>query len=492
MKAAMCTFIPTSLHAVTPELYLALMAVVLLLAGVYRHTRVNNCMLGGTLLALVVTGALLAFRLDAAPLVAFSGLFASSAFIVLAKLLTVVAAIMVLLVSAGWLKEGQGQPFEFLVLTLLAVLGMLLMISANDMLSLYMALELSSLALYVLASFKRDDSKSSEAGLKYFVLGALASGMMLFGMSLVYGFAGTTGFDALAKLLGAGAPISIGVVVGLVLIMVGFCFKLSAVPFHMWTPDVYEGAPTPVAAFFATAPKIAALALFTRVLLYPFGHAFAQWQQVVIFASVGSLFVGALAAIAQTNIKRLLAYSSIGHIGFMLMALAAGNAAGVQAMLIYLALYIFMSAGAFGCVLLMRRDGQYVENISDLAGLSQTKPWMAALLALMMFSMTGIPPLAGFAGKMYVVIATVQAGLAWLAIAGVVAGVIGGYYYLKVVKVMYFDTPAEAFDAEVPCSLKVALAISGFVTLFFFLLPTPLVIAAKTAANALINGSLTH
>ena len=449
-------------------------------------------MIGGALLALAATGVQLFCRLEAAPSVAFGGMFASSAYIVFAKLLIIVAAAMVLLISANWLKSGQGKPFEFLVLSLLAVLGMLLMVSANDMLPLYMALELSSLALYVLASFDRDNTRSSEAGLKYFVLGALASGMMLFGMSLVYGFAGTTSFYSLAKLLGSGAAPSMGVVVGLVLMMVGFCFKLSAVPFHMWTPDVYEGAPTPVTAFFATAPKIAALALFSRVLLYPFAPLFAQWQQVVIFAAVGSLFVGALAAIAQTNIKRLLAYSSIGHVGFMLMALAAGNVAGVQAMLIYLALYIFMSAGAFGCVLLMRRDGQHVENISDLSGLSQTRPWMAALLALMMFSMTGIPPLAGFAGKMYVVIATVQAGLAWLAVAGVVAGVIGGYYYLKVVKVMYFDAPADAFDTEVACSLKLALAISAVVTLFFFFLPTPLVLAAKTAASTLINGSLTH
>ena len=492
MKAAMCTMFSPSLHAIAPELYLALMSIALLLVGVYRHKQVNCVMIGGALLALLITGAALVCHMNDAPSVAFNGLFATNQFIVFAKLLTIVAAAMVLLVSAGWLKEGQGQPFEFLVLTLLAVLGMLLMISANNLLSLYMALELSSLALYVLASFARDDAKSSEAGLKYFVLGALASGMMLFGMSLVYGFSGTTGFDALAKLLGVGAPVSMGVVVGLVLIMVGFCFKLSAVPFHMWTPDVYEGAPTPVAAFFASAPKIAALALFTRFLLYPFGHVFAQWQQVVIFASVGSLFIGALGAIVQTNIKRLLAYSSIGHIGFMLMALASGSNAGVQAMLIYLALYIFMSAGAFGCVLMMRRGGTHVESIADLAGLSQTKPWMAALLALMMFSMTGIPPLAGFAGKMYVVIATVQAGLVWLAVAGVVAGVIGGYYYLKVVKVMYFDTPAAPFDAEVSCSLKLALAISAFVTLFFFFLPTPLVLAAKAAANALINGSLTH
>lgn len=487
----MCIMTKFGLQAIAPELYLAFMAVFLLMAGVYKFTRVNNIMLGGTFVALVVTAAAICLRCQGEPVVLLHGMFASNVFISFAKVLVLVAAAMVLMLSASWLKEEQGRPFEFLVLMLFSVLGMLLMISANDLLALYMALELSSLALYVLASFSRDNAKSSEAGLKYFVLGALASGMMLYGMSLVYGFSGTISFDALAALF-KDSQASIGVVVGLVLIMVGFCFKLSAVPFHMWTPDVYEGAPTPVAAFFATAPKIAALALFTRVLLYPFGELFSQWQQVVVFASIGSLFVGALVAIAQTNIKRLLAYSSIGHVGFMLMALAAGNAAGVQAMLIYLALYIFMSAGAFGCVLLMRRDGQYVENISDLAGLSQTRPVIAALLAMMMFSMTGIPPLAGFVGKMYVVIAAVQANLAWLAVAGVVAGVIAGYYYLKVVKVMYFDAPAQPLDAEVSCSLKLALAISAVVTLFFFFIPTPLVAAAKVAADALLNTNLAN
>lgn len=477
----------SSLNAILPELFLAGVAVYMLMLTVFKRKLVNNEMISLALAGLVFTGAAYVQSLGAGSVLAFNGMFASSGFTVLAKLIIVAASALVILLSTGWLKEGEGQPSEFLVLTLLATVGMLLMVSANDMLTLYMALEMSSLALYVLASFTRDHAKSNEAGLKYFVLGALASGMMLFGMSLVYGFAGSTGFEELAQLFAAKEAPAMGVVVGLVLIMVGFCFKLSAVPFHMWTPDVYEGAPTPVAAFFATAPKVAAMALFTRVLLHPFADLFAQWQQVVIFAAVASMFVGALAAIMQKNIKRLLAYSSIGHVGFMLMALAAGNAAGVQAMLVYLALYIFMSAGAFACVLLMRRDGQYVENIADLAGLSQTRPWMAMLIALLMFSMIGIPPLSGFFGKMYVVIATLQAGLGWLAVLGVISGVISGYYYLKVVKVMYFDAPAAEFDSAIPCSLKFALLVCTAVTLFFFLIPTPLVVQAKLAADSLIH-----
>ncbi|NBX03272.1 MAG: NADH-quinone oxidoreductase subunit NuoN [Alphaproteobacteria bacterium] len=479
----------TSLQAIVPELYLGSMAILLLMVAVYKSKAIGNDILSCAFIAFVLTALFFCQNLGGNYTSYFNGMFATDSFIVLAKLLITISAALVLLVSSSWLKEEGGKPSEFLVLMMLSTLGMLLMVSANDLLTLYMALEMSSLALYVLAAFNRDNAKSSEAGLKYFVLGSLASGMMLFGMSLVYGFAGTTSFAALSTLFGNAAPISMGVVVGLVLIMVGFCFKLSAVPFHMWTPDVYEGAPTPVTAFFATAPKIAALALFTRLLIYPFGHLFAQWQQVVIFASVGSLFVGALGAIAQTSIKRLLAYSSIGHVGFMLMGLASGNAAGVQAMLIYLALYIFMSVGAFGCVLLMRRNGEYVEKISDLAGLSQTRPLLAATLALMLFSMTGIPPLAGFAGKMYVIIATLEAGLAWLAVAGVIAGVIGGYYYLKVVKVMYFDAPAEPLDTKTPRSIKLALALCTVVTLFFFIAPTPLVASAKLAAQALLNGN---
>ena len=469
-----------------PELFLLGATIILLLYGVYRAQRTT---LFTILFALFTLGGAAAIALcpQMPTGVFFSGMFAGNGFTVFAKLLVLAAGGLALLLSSSYLREHDGRPFEFILLTLFAILGMLLMISANDLLSLYMALEMSSLALYVLASFDRESTKSSEAGLKYFVLGALASGMLLFGISLVYGFAGSTNFDTLAGLFVTQTAVSKGVVVGLVLIIIAFCFKLSAVPFHMWTPDVYEGSPTPVTAFFATAPKVAAFALFTRLLLEPFGQLFAQWQQVIIFVSVLSLITGALGAIAQTNIKRLLAYSSIGHVGFMLIGLATGSVAGIQALLVYLALYIFMSAGMFGCVLLMRRGGQQVENIKDLAGLSQTNPALAIAISIFIFSMAGIPFLSGFFGKMYVVIAAVQANLAWLAVVGVLASVIGGYYYLKVVKVMYFDEPAPAFDKSCGCLLHTAVLIGAAVTFLFFLWPTPLVNYALEAASIVLK-----
>lgn len=472
--------------ALHPELVLLAGSVVLLLYGVYLAPRVTLKTLWAAIALLAVTALFVACP-HAPRGVFLNGMFETNDFTVFAKLLVLGASALVLLLSSGWLREEGGRPFEFILLTLFSTLGMLLMISANDLLTLYMALEMSSLALYVLASFNRDSAKSSEAGLKYFILGSLASGMMLFGMSLVYGFAGSTGFDALEGLFTLQTAVSKGVIVGMVLLIVGFCFKLSAVPFHMWTPDVYEGAPTPVTAFFATAPKVAALALFTRLLLDPFGALFSQWQQVIIFASVASMLVGALAAITQSSIKRLLAYSSIGHVGFMLMGLAAGNHAGVQAMLIYLAVYIFMSAGMFACVLLMRRSGVAVEGIKDLVGLSQTNPALAIAMSIFIFSMAGIPPLAGFFGKFYVVLAAIKADLTWLAVVGVITSVIGGYYYLKVIKTMYFDSPATPFDKNPHCLLTKAIVICAGVTLLFFLWPTPLVTQADIAATALVK-----
>lgn len=414
------------------------------------------------------------------------GMFASNAFTVFAKVLILLSGGFVLMLSSGFLREEGGRPFEFIILLLFSLLGMMLMISAADLLSLYMALEMSSLALYVLASFNRDNTKSSEAGLKYFVLGALASGMMLYGMSLVYGFAGSTSFAALGDLFAGQSQLSKGVVLGLILMMVGFCFKLSAVPFHMWTPDVYEGAPTPVTAFFATAPKIAALALFTRLLLEPFANAVNQWQQIIIFVSVASMLVGAFGAITQTNIKRLMAYSSIGYVGFLFMALAAGNASGVQSMLIYMSLYIFMCASMFGAVLLMKRDGKAVENIKDLSGVSQTNPALAVAVSISIFSMAGIPPLSGFFGKMYVLLAAVEANLTWLAVVGVITSVVSCYYYLKIIKTMYFDEPAPAFDGGAPFLVNAAIVIGAVVTMLFFLVPSPLIVLAKTAASSLL------
>lgn len=480
------------LHAILPEAYLACMSLFLLMVAVYSCKRVCNPMLAGSLAALAGTAYFLWPHLEDVPGTAFGGFFATGGFVTLGKLLVLAAAALTVLISSGWLRESsegeKGKPSEFLVLMLLSLVGMLLMISAGDLLTLYMALEMSSLALYVLAAFSRDSSKSSEAGLKYFTLGALASGMMLFGISLVYGFAGTTSFSALSELFsGYGYVASKALVVGMILILVGFCFKLSAVPFHMWSPDVYEGAPTPVTAFFATS-SIAAMVLFTRLLYQPFGELFAQWQQIVGFVSVASMIVGSLAAIMQSNIKRLLAYSSIGHVGFMLMGVAAGNEAGATGVMVYLATYLVMNAGAFGCVLLMRRDGRYIEEVRELAGLSQTHPLRALMLSLFMFSMAGIPPLAGFFGKFYVIIAVVEAHLAWLAVIGVLSTVISAYYYLRIVKVMYFDEPLPTFDRYVPGMVKAGLAASAFLTMAFFLLPTPLIAQAKGAAAALLPG----
>jgi len=363
----------------------------------------------------------------------------------------------------------------------------MVMVSANDLLTLYLGLELQSLALYVVASFDRDSARSSEAGLKYFVLGALASGMLLYGVSLVYGFSGTTNFTVLATALtGAGTPAA-GLVIGLVFVAVGLAFKVSAVPFHMWTPDVYEGAPTPVTAFFSVAPKMAAIALLMRVMIEPFGPLLAEWRQIIVFLSVASMILGAVAAIAQTNIKRLMAYSSIGHIGYALIGLAAGTPAGIRGVLIYMAIYLFMNVGTFAVILCMKQRGRMVEGIADLAGLSRSQPGLALALAIFMFAMAGIPPTAGFFSKLYIFLAAIDAHLTGLAIIGVLASVVGAVYYLRIVKLMYFDEPLAAFDRPIAGELKAVLVIAAIVTMFFFLLPDPLVGGAQAAAASLFG-----
>jgi NADH-quinone oxidoreductase subunit N len=381
-------------------------------------------------------------------------------------------------------EQGIGR-FEFPVLVMLATTGMMVMISANDLITLYVGLELQNLALYVVASFDRDSPRSSEAGLKYFVLGGLSSGMLLYGLSLVYGFAGTTGFADLARLFAGSAPVSSGLVVGLVFIIAGLAFKTSAVPFHMWTPDVYEGAPTPVSAFFAVAPKLAALALFIRVMIAPFGSMIGEWRQVIVFLSIASMLLGSFAAIAQPNIKRLMAYSSIGHVGYSLIGLAAGTAAGIRGVLVYLAIYLVMNVGAWAVILCMRRQGRMLEEIADLSGLSRTNPALALALAIFMFSLAGVPPAAGFFAKLYVFLAAIDAKLTGLAVIGVVTSVVGAFYYLRIVKVMYFDEPVAAFDTPIAGELKGVLVVTALVTLFFFLLPGPVVGSAEVAASSL-------
>lgn len=478
-----------SFSRLVPEILVAALATIFLLGGVFAADKKTDRMFHA--LGVLALAALLAMMVFLSPPFArqvfFSGMFVVDNFSVAIKLILVASTILALIISDAWLVRGDNQKFEYLVLVLFSLLGMMLMVSANDLLALYVGLELSSLPLYVLASFSRDSLKSTESGLKYFVLGALASGILLFGASLVYGFAGSTNFDALGTLFKNSHLISKGVVFGLVLVITGLCFKISAAPFHMWTPDVYEGAPTPITAFFSTAPKIAALALLVRVLIQPFGFMIHDWQQIIIFVSGASMLVGAFGALMQSNIKRLLAYSSIGHVGYALMGLAAGNVDGVSGIIIYFSLYIAMSIGAFACILMMQKNGEASEEISDLAGLSRKSPKMAFALAVFMFSMAGIPPLAGFFGKMYVFIAAVHAGLFVLAVVGVLSSVVACFYYLKVVKVMYFDESAHEFDYDVPAPLYCTMYFCAAVTMLFFILPTPLVNGARMAAEVLFQ-----
>tara|TARA_B100001123_G_scaffold406148_1_gene497131 strand:+ start:136 stop:1587 length:1452 start_codon:yes stop_codon:yes gene_type:complete len=476
------------IYPIVPELFLAVTAMVLLLLGVFRGDRGAQSISWLSVLALLSTGVIMSFLPDNVQ-IAFGGQFIVDQFAKFMKWLIVLGSALAILMSLNYNEREKIQRFEFPILILFAALGMLLMVSANDLISLYVGLELQSLALYVIAAFRRDSTKSSEAGLKYFVLGALSSGMLLYGASLIYGFAGTTQFGALAGLFtGPNADPGIGVVVGLVFLMAGLAFKISAVPFHMWTPDVYEGAPTPITAFFAVAPKIAAIALLVRTMVGPFGELYEQWQQVVIFIAVASMLLGALAAIWQTNIKRLLAYSSIGHVGFALVGLAAGSKEGISAIGIYMTIYLAMNIGAFGCVLSMRRQGLLTENIDDLAGLARNHPLMAAAMGIFMFSMAGIPPLAGFFGKLYIFLAAVNEGLYILAIVGVLTSVVGAYYYLRIVKIMYFDEPADAFDRTAGREVIVITTFAGLFTLLFFIFPSPIVNAATKAAASLFSG----
>jgi NADH-quinone oxidoreductase subunit N len=479
----------TQLMPALPEIVLACTCMALLMLGVFRGDSSTRSVSWIAVLALVVVGVVLT-SVQSGRMVAFGGQFIVDDFAHFMKWLVIIGSSLAIIMSINFNEQESIARFEYPVLILFATLGMFMMVSANDLISLYVGLELQSLALYVVAAFRRDSLKSSEAGLKYFVLGALSSGMLLYGCSLIYGFAGTTSFDGLATLfkgLGGTGP-SVGLVVGLVFLIAGLAFKVSAVPFHMWTPDVYEGAPTPVTAFFAVAPKIAAIALFIRVLTGPFGVLIADWQQVIVLISIASMVLGALAAIWQDNIKRLLAYSSIGHMGYALIGLAAGTEAGVRGILVYMTIYLAMNVGTFCCVLAMRRNGRMVEGISDLAGLARNQPMLALSLAIFMFSMAGIPPLAGFFGKLYIFLAAIESGLYTLAIIGVLASVIGSYYYLRIIKIMYFDEPAEVFDRTIGREVKIILVGTTLFVAFFIIRPDIVVSGAGTAARMLLAG----
>ena len=469
------------LSVALPEVTLAVGAMVLLLAGVSTRKEQADFILWAAVLIFALAGFFVLRNSGTTTL--FGDSFIVDPFARALKLLTLTGAAVTLIMSIDfWRGEGR-LKFEFPVLVLLATTGMLMMISANDLIALYVGLELQSLSLYVVAAFDRRSARSSEAGLKYFVLGALSSGMLLYGASLIYGFTGSTLFtDIAAAVQPSGA--NLGLIFGLVFLMTGFAFKISAVPFHMWTPDVYEGAPTPVTAFFAAAPKLAAMALTVRTLFAAFPSVTPEWQQIVTFLAIASMALGSFAAIGQRNIKRLMAYSSIGHMGYALVGLAAGSAEGVQGVIVYLAIYLAMTLGTFACILAMRRNGRMVEDIDQLSGLSNTSPMMAFLLAMLLFSLAGIPPLAGFFAKFYVFLAAINAGLYALAVIGVLLSVVGAYYYLRIVKIMYFDAPAERFE-PMPGLLAVVLGASGLFILFYFVYPAPLVNVAEAAAKSL-------
>jgi NADH-quinone oxidoreductase subunit N len=472
----------TSLALVRPELILSSSSLILLLIAAWR-TESGRLVSVLAVASLVGAGAYAAHYFCAGVAAdAFDGLYRTDAFGSFAKILIYFAAAIALVIAPSSLEKSGAMRAEYPVLIVLAAVGMGVMVSATDLITLYIGLELNSLAAYVLASFARNDERSAEAGLKYFVLGALASGILLFGMSLLYGFTGSTGFEAIGKAM--AGDISMGKLLGLIFVLSGLAFKISAAPFHMWTPDVYEGAPTPITAFFASAPKVAASALLIRVTIEAFGNQIAAWQQIIIVISLMSIIIGAVGAIGQQNLKRLLAYSSINNVGFLLIGLAAGTEAGIAGMLTYLVIYVLMTLGGFVCLMQLKgRDGTIKEGIADIAGLSKTQPMLAAAFAVFMFSLAGIPPLFGFWGKLVVFNAAVAAGLLPLAVLGIVASVIGAFYYLKVIKVMYFDEPTGEIvvgdDKVLPyVGGAMALAVSP---LGYFAIPVLSVITAQAA-----------
>jgi NADH-quinone oxidoreductase subunit N len=463
-----------------PEIILAIGAMALLMVGAYGGERTNFA-ISAMAIVLLVVACIAVILLPSGKLSTFGGSFVVDDFARFVKILAFGGTAAAILMSFDFVRRAGMRKFEYPILMLLSAVGMGMLISATDLIALYLGLELMSLSLYVIAAIDRDSVKSTEAGLKYFVLGALSSGMLLYGASLIYGATGQISFAGIAQAAPQGG---LALTFGLVFLLAGLCFKVSAVPFHMWTPDVYEGSPTPVTAFFASATKVAAMAVFVRATMTAFPTVTLQWQQILVFVSIASMALGAFAAIGQTNIKRLLAYSSIGHMGFALVGLAAGTAEGVQGVLIYIAIYVTMTLGAFACVLSMKQPTGMVENISDLAGLARTSPMMAFLFAMLMFSLAGIPPLAGFFAKFYVFLAAINAGLYALAVIGVLTSVVGAYYYLAIVKTMYFDEPQKSFE-PMPGEQAIVLGLAGLFNLAFFAWPAPLLDAATAAAKSL-------
>ena len=464
---------------ILPELFLTLVIISLLMVGVF----VKNSFKLVNLLAILslLLGVVLILNTPQEIIKLFNNSYIIDPLAIFMKVLTLLFCFFVLVSSKEYIKINSIDKIEYPVLILTSTLGMILMISSYDLIVFYLGLELQSLSLYILASFKTDEERSTEAGLKYFVLSALASGLLLYGCSLIYGFTGSTNFAVISENLKADNP---GAVFGIVFVIVGLAFKISAVPFHMWTPDVYEGSPTSVTSFFALVPKIAAVSVFIRFMYVPFINVINQWQTIIIFLSIASMILGAVAAIGQLNIKRLMAYSSIGHMGYALAGIATGTNAGVQSTIIYLTIYLVMNLGAFGCIFMMRRENIFYENINDLSGLSKNHPLLALCFLIILFSLAGIPPLAGFFAKFYVFVAVVEVEMYALAIIGLITTVVSAFYYLRIIKIIYFDKPKKPFDESNNLGLKVSLVLSSILILVYFIYPSILV---ETISAILVN-----
>jgi len=456
-----------SITYILPELFLSVSIMTLLMVGVFvkRSFKLVNLL---TILSLVFA-IILVLNQPSESIKIFNESYIIDRFSIFMKALTLLFCFFVILSSKDYVKNNNIDKIEYPIIILASTLGMLLMISSYDLIIFYLGLELQSLCLYILASFKRSDEKSTEAGLKYFVLSALASGILLYGCSLIYGFTGSTNFQIISNNLDIN---NTGAVFGIVFIMVGLAFKVSAVPFHMWTPDVYEGSPTSVTSFFALIPKIAALSVFIRFMYVPFANVISQWQIIVVFLSIASMMLGAFAAIGQNNIKRLMAYSSIGHMGYALAGLATGTFAGIQSTIIYLTIYLVMNLGAFGCIFMMKRENIFYENINDLSGLSKNHPILAFGFLIILFSLAGIPPLAGFFAKFYVFMAVIEVKMYTLAIIGLITTVVSAFYYLRIIKIIYFDRPKKPFDENYDWGLKISLILSSLLILIYFVYPS--------------------
>ena len=460
-----------NLEFIAPEIFVSLSIMFLLILGVFKKNSTNlvHYLSIGFLL---ITGILTINNPLDISISLFSGSYTVDSLSSFMKILTILGGAIVLLISRNYLRLLNIFLIEYPILILCSILGMMVMISSNDLIIFYVGLELQSLALYVLASFKRDQLKSSESGLKYFVLSALSSGLLLYGCSLIYGFSGSTNFNIISETMNS---MNYGLTFGIVFILVGLAFKISAVPFHMWAPDVYEGSPTSVTLFFAIVPKIAALTVFIRFLYVPFANMVDQWQTIIVFLSIASMIFGAVAAIGQNNLKRLIAYSSIGHIGYMLAGLVVGTNEGIQSSIVYITIYVVMNLGLFSCLLMMKRNNQYFETIEDLSGLSKNHPILSLSLLVILFSLAGIPPLAGFFAKFYVFKTVIEQSMYFLAIVGLLSTVIAAFYYLRIIKVIYFDEEKEKYDKDHSMWLKISLTFSTLLTLFYFIFPSKLV-----------------